>query len=102
MKDTEARKGIEDLRDEIFVARNNTEGLAKRINGLEGKQDLAIRYCKKCNHDTVQQWRSDRFTTASTMAVYRSPDGTEEAHHLCLNCGTKWQCETKEICTELK
>lgn len=57
---------------------------------IEAKPPWEIRFCKKCGHETMQK-------RGELYAFFKEKD----FDYMCLNCGTKWDCSTQTICTEI-
>ncbi len=78
MKDTQAKKDI--------------EGLKERLGGL------SVRQCKECGHRTLQE-RSIHYN-AYAAVLMRLGKHNYEYDYTCLTCGTEWYCyeNTETIC----
>ena len=73
MKDNYAREQIKELEIE----------LGSRIKDLESElPKMTVRHCPKCKHDCTYY-----LSMPPPLDSYR-----------CLNCGSRIECETKEIC----
>ena len=86
MKDNYAREQIKELEIE----------LGSRIMDLERKlSKFIVRHCPKCKHDTMQVVEWDSNSSTCTYYISRPPPLDS---YRCLNCGSRIECETKEIC----
>ena len=99
MKDTGARLSIEELRDAIIKVDEYATKIGARVKMLEENKNLSVRHCEKCKHDTLQRGHNEAIPTITGFGRV-SWDYNDYSY--CLNCGTKWQCETKEVCKEIK
>jgi len=100
MKDTEARIEIHGLDKRLAKA----EGKLERLN-----DNIVIRHCPKCNHDTVQTkvysgwWNTTSGITISGNIRFSSIGGESDykpdEYYRCLNCGVKIKCTSEKVCT---
>ena len=90
MKDSFAREKLEVMDGDL--------GKLVEFKGALG--DVSVRHCKKCKHDTLQR-RKLRYNFG--WVLFGSSGSTSgDYDYECLNCGTKWECRRKEVCTEVK
>ncbi len=99
MKDEIAREKVSrlkaDTRWKMEEIGHEMAKLEKRL--LEG---LSVRDCPVCKHETLQKKGEESFPLSGSHLSIQT--GWEPYDYLCLNCGSKLVCKTKQVCTVLK